>query len=291
MTFTRTDSGLSNFSMFFDAELTIYTEGGDGGDNGNKNTQSSIDTIFWKSVFAKYAPNKRIKLKPMGSKTCVLPYAQKIAKGEILNSIATLDRDYDHQKGIAFQHSRIIYSHGYSWENDAWRKGIIKSYIEEIHPKGELNEVQSEILENSFKEFEKNILRLVFVDIACSINGIKGVPREKTDQYINKAGKHISISKEACNRTITKIFQEKDGKALSKVHLKICPLSDCYGKIVGSFGYFVLKELLTKTSSIQTLPKDVANQIIALHFKNARISEYEPDINSYYEKKIFDALH
>lgn len=193
MIFTRTNSGLSNFSSFFDCDITIYTEGGSNEDNGNR-TKYAVDTIFWKSAFGRYAPDKKIKLKPMGSKQNLLPIAQKIKDGEINNSIVVLDRDYDSYRGIALQHSRIIYSYGYSWENDAWRKGIIRSYLEEVHPLGELSAAESSILNSSYLNFEKNISRLALADVICSLNGIQGTPREGADRYIEKK-RPISFNK------------------------------------------------------------------------------------------------
>ena len=193
MTFTRTNSGLSNFSSFFDCDITIYTEGGSNEDNENR-TKYAVDTIFWKSAFGRHAPDKKIKLKPMGSKQNLLPIAQKIKDGEINNSIVVLDRDYDSYRGIALQHSRIIYSYGYSWENDAWRKGIIRSYLEEVHPLGELSAAESSILNSSYLNFEKNISRLALADVICSLNGIQGTPREGADRYIEKK-RPISFNK------------------------------------------------------------------------------------------------
>ncbi|RRW45796.1 DUF4435 domain-containing protein [Pseudomonas luteola] len=288
MIFTRTNSGISNLPAFFNSDIVIYIEGGTSEENNE--TACSIDTVFWRSVFNKFASDTKVKFKPMGSKQNVLPIARKIVSGEVKNSIAAIDRDHDAYKNLIINHPKIIYSHGYSWENDAWRKGFIRSYAESLHPEGELLPIEHKIIEESYKNFEKGIFRLVLADVLCSKNGHQGIPREGTERFIKKAGNIYTIDSKMCRSVISKINKGKTSKIKNKIHTRPIPLSDCYGKIVGTFGYSVFKEVLTKVSTVKTLPKDVASQIIAVHFRNADSIKCEPEIHAYYAEKVAHAL-
>ena len=86
--FSRTNSGLSNFNTFVNVEYLIYSEGGikDKNTSGNEEISWAIDCVFWRSVFEKFVPDRRIKIKPLGSKELVKPYAEKIKNNEQTNT-------------------------------------------------------------------------------------------------------------------------------------------------------------------------------------------------------------
>src|SRR5690606_19841105 len=46
------------------------------------------------------------------------PIAEKILNTSVKNTIAVMDRDYDDKFGDTINHPNVIYTFGYSWEND-----------------------------------------------------------------------------------------------------------------------------------------------------------------------------
>ena len=107
VSFTRSPSGIRNSALFFGADRTVYVEG------------TGEDQKFWQSVFTVfYSGPLRFHFKSVGPRTAVLPYVEGIAKNTISNSIAIIDSDYEGLRFSKFIIPNIIYSFGYSFEND-----------------------------------------------------------------------------------------------------------------------------------------------------------------------------
>lgn len=107
MTFTRSNSGIGNSALFFGADRTVYIEG------------TGDDQRFWQSVFAVfYTGSLRFHFKSLGPRSAVLPYVNGIANKSIANVIAIVDSDYEGLKFSKFKIPNVIYSYGYSFEND-----------------------------------------------------------------------------------------------------------------------------------------------------------------------------
>lgn len=180
MSFTRSNSGISNSHIFFDVDYLVYSEGGScqGAGDEFENNSWSIDSVFWKSVFLRFRPELKVKIKSLGSKECVRPYANKIAENVIVNSIAVFDRDYAPYKGEVIPSSHVLYTYGYSWENDAWHPDFIKSALDSIHCEGKIPDAFSRDIDSRYSRFIKNINRVVYVDFLCGLVNVKGLDRE-----------------------------------------------------------------------------------------------------------------
>ena len=105
--FTRSPSGIRNSALFFGVDRIVYVEG------------TGADQNFWKNVFdVFYSGPLRFHFKSLGSRSAVLPYADGIAKGSITNIVAIVDSDYEGLRFSRFNIPNLIYSYGYSFEND-----------------------------------------------------------------------------------------------------------------------------------------------------------------------------
>lgn len=107
MSFTRSPSGIRNSALFFGTDRTVYVEG-----NGD-------DQKFWQNVFSVfYTGPLRFHFKSVGPRSAVLPYVEGIASRTISNVIAIVDSDYEGLRFSKFSIPNVIYSFGYSFEND-----------------------------------------------------------------------------------------------------------------------------------------------------------------------------
>ena len=107
MSFTRSPSGIRNSALFFGTDRTVYVEG------------TGDDQRFWQNVFAVfYNGPLRFHFKSVGPRSAVLPYVQGIASNTISNVIAIVDSDYEGLRFSKFTIPNVIYSFGYSFEND-----------------------------------------------------------------------------------------------------------------------------------------------------------------------------
>lgn len=109
MSLERTNYGLNNEHLFYNVSLVVYCEGkeGDG---------STHDEMFWGKVLSTFGVSCICKSK--GSKTNIVPLALRAIEGEVKNVVFAMDRDYGSYHGLPLEDRRVIYTYGYSWEND-----------------------------------------------------------------------------------------------------------------------------------------------------------------------------
>lgn len=111
----RSDSGLTNRALFTGTDYTLYVEGG-GGVAG----AGSSDVIFWGDTVRALRPELRVTVVAYGGKPELETMAEKVRKQEIKNTIVALDSDFDEILDERKDHPNILYTYGYSWENDAF---------------------------------------------------------------------------------------------------------------------------------------------------------------------------
>ncbi|MCP2075479.1 UNVERIFIED_ORG: hypothetical protein J2Y77_004915 [Pseudomonas lini] len=284
MNFTRTNSGLSNSAAFHGVDFIVYSEGGEY-DPELKCSKWAIDTIFWGGVFSKYIPSLQYKFRPLGSKENVVPVAKKIAESKIANTIVVMDRDHDSHRGCVIKHPCVIYTYGYSWENDAWRADNLISKLAKLSPEREVNSQIKKQINDQCKNFYADFRRLVYIDVLCSIGRIKGLDREKFWSYVDQKN---------CDRL--KVKKEKFRELIKDVKLKrVAPFKysgghsidaerDCYGKLLAKFFYGIFCDSYKKITGAKNLNRFDADLMIAEHIEHC-IFEEEQGINLYYLKK------
>lgn len=280
MIFARTASGISNFRHFVCVDLVIYSEGGSVDSGGEAGW--SIDSLFWKNLFSRFSSGLNVRVKSLGSKENVLPYAEKIVSGEISNSLAVMDRDHDHHKGRIIDHPCVLYTHGYSWENDAWCAGLMISMLCHNSPGGVVSlEVRRDILDR-VERFFVSFYRLVFVDVLCSLAGIKGVDREKYWGFVD--GDDV-VNPRVNRERFKRMIGEVKGNRPFPLHYNgngVVSGKDCYGKLFSMFCYRVLSDYYKRLTGIKGFPRDLADQLVVANIMTADF-DLEPELKEYYE--------
>ncbi|WBU53886.1 DUF4435 domain-containing protein [Paracoccus sp. SCSIO 75233] len=109
--FTRSKQGIENEHLFYNVDFVVYCEGKKVDGEG-----SSLDEVFWQRVFSENGLS--VHCRSYGSKSEVMPLAEKIISEEISHVLVAMDRDYDDMRGISINHPKVFYTYGYSWESD-----------------------------------------------------------------------------------------------------------------------------------------------------------------------------
>lgn len=125
--FLRTDSGITNRALFTDANFTLYVEGGGGVDGAG-----SSDVVFWGDVLRHLRPDLKVTVVPHGGKPELEFLADKILSGDIANTLVALDSDFDELLDERKEHSNILYTYGYSWENDVFCAEQISNVVKRV---------------------------------------------------------------------------------------------------------------------------------------------------------------
>lgn len=118
--FTRSTDGLNNLHIFWEADYIAYAEGGDLDDRDPRPIENSgtNDEAFWDGLFRALRPDLKVKVFLYGSATNLEPIANRVREGELTGIIVCMDSDYREYTGSKIFDARVIYTHGYSWEND-----------------------------------------------------------------------------------------------------------------------------------------------------------------------------
>ncbi|WP_164487393.1 DUF4435 domain-containing protein [Pseudomonas chlororaphis] len=132
--------------------------------SGKYNTHT-CDIRFWQALFSYYRPGHVYAFKSIGSKTAVKSIADRIVSGSVSNTIAVMDRDFEIVIGTALDHPNVIYTYGYSWENDCWSSNA--TYETYISITGACRVASQSIkseMDALFLQFSKDIARAVALD-------------------------------------------------------------------------------------------------------------------------------
>lgn len=292
MIVTRSARGIDNYKVMHRVDFVVYSEGGNA-EQLRADPEKyiySIDSEFWGALFEKINPRAKFKIKSLGAKNNVLPYAQKIHSGVLNDCIVVLDRDHDDHKGIVIDHPRVIYTRGYSWENDAWCSVSVINALSQKHPARTLGEDVVESIELKYENFGDAVRRLVFVDVICSCQDIEGIPGKFGDVVNVYGGVEPSINKGRFKSIIASA--KKIRKAPLKYHgrRKVNPLSDCYGKLFAEFAYGVFAHHYKLITGKGSLVRDHADQIMARSLADLDYNHGAIEVADFYRKKISAAI-
>jgi len=121
--FSRTSGGLNAQGVFYGAEIIVYIEG--------KNVSSDFvyDKVYYEALFKTMALGLNVKIKVLGNCLDVMSMYYKVLEGGVTNTLSIVDRDYDGILRSKIKDARLIYTYGYSWENDFWTDSLCSQVI------------------------------------------------------------------------------------------------------------------------------------------------------------------
>jgi hypothetical protein len=287
--FNRTNSGVSNSAKFHRTEFIVYSEGGsetfsiDKVINEDCYNKYAYDVSFWGGIFHKYNFNSNFIIKPLGSKDATKYFCEKIEKNEISNIIVVRDRDFDevYNKKV-YDSPYIIYTKGYSWENDVFNEPLIKiiSKKDSIYDKNNIEGYISDIYEH-FNKISKIIYK---ADVTSRINGIPLIDQCKTnDFFIKDENLRFDLKRFFIllkNKRDKLLESGKDIKYYDFSNVSYCPEKNMYGKMRSAFGITVLNFVFNKTMGKNNIYNEKKHTINL-------IKDYLEFIDdSYYQAKI-----
>jgi hypothetical protein len=282
MAFTRTNSGLQNLHLFHNVDFVVYCEGGTSYSfedvKGGCFSVESIDSIFWSEIFNHYKDSS-VKFKPIGSKSTVKKIAEEITENNLSSVYAAMDQEFDMVYNTNLTHPNILYTHGYSWENDVWNVNVICDIIDTLSAK----KVDKHMISNHFSKFLKDIKYLVSSD---------GFLFSKNDSFFPRKG-HMKLVN--CNVSAPPLLKKeavdeiKSSKPLNKGTVyafgrskNICAKRNCYGHILGDYCKQLIHYILKGVYNLNGI-KDEFIRRMAIRFFYKNISD---DINLHYQNTL-----
>ncbi|HAS6802916.1 TPA: hypothetical protein GRI77_19690 [Vibrio parahaemolyticus] len=287
----RTNSGISNSHLFSGVDIVVYTEGGSVGysledvESGKFNKQS-VDIKFWSGLFKAANFNKKVVFKALGSKTSSKSIRDKIISGEVSNVAIALDRDMDFILANPEISPFVLYTKGYSWENDVYTEQntldqIDSMLMEQIIPDEILGEVS-----NAYQDFNKLGHRLIQLEVIYRSNNHSFITKINGQRFFNSR-LSPKINREQVVRFISEKKNSVENRPLiCNVNYKnVCPKMNVYGKLLACLSINVISYVCKKYTSHRALP----NPLLESNMMERYIQMQKYSCDAYY-KEIIDAL-
>lgn len=267
MSFSRSNSGITNSHLFYGVDLIVYTEGGNKSYsaeealNGQAN-ESSIDVKFWKGIFTSHGLDKKVKFRALGSKTASSDICKKIELGEVRNVAVARDRDLDFIQSKSIDSPYILYTKGYSWENDVFDEENTRNTINTLITAEEIPEQIDRDISMAFSDFKLLGRRLLRLEMIFQSQGVKFITSVSGERFCNPK-KTPKIDRGELVRYIDTKKSEISRPVFTPIDTsEYCPLMCCYGKLIEALSYNVINYTLRKISSHKNIPKSFLEMLM-----------------------------
>lgn len=258
MNVARTPAGISNEHLFHNSEAVVYVEGGE----SSKSTvpAASTDVLFWRGLFDRFAAGHRFHFKPRCGKQTLLKFADKVVDGTITAVIVCMDRDHDHLRGLRAA-SKVLYTYGYSWENDVWSIDVIEGAFYTLCGVDRNSVVVRPAISEALAQFARRMRWPVYADVLAASCGDSVIPRGSLKCVSPPGRGWPSIDSAFLLDCVRNARARASGVTLKlTAPLRVDVLRDVYGHLLSYFCYRMLADLL-KTHSGQNIPRDFVNAI------------------------------
>ena len=175
MTLRRTLSGLRNLHIFLRVDRIVYCEGG---------TQLSIedvlsgvgadatlDAMYWSGVSQWCGAELQYHFKSVGSKSTLLSIADDAEAMSLDTVIVCMDADFDRHTGALKRRAGVVYSWGYSWENDVVTAEALHGVLASLLPKDYLSQIEVAQLHQQLELSCFELERAVEIDLNLVARG------------------------------------------------------------------------------------------------------------------------
>ena len=262
MSFTRTNSGLSNLALFHGVDLIVFTEGGEESYSyedvlASKFNERSVDIKFWSGIFSKHNFEKTVEFRALGSKTCSKTICELLVSNSINNIAVALDSDLDDIIGTKFNSPYILYTQGYSWENDVYHPQLVKEQIESLVYLQRLPNAYTDIINESYRQFDRLAKRILKLELMFRGVGSKFITDCNGERFINGKTKP-----EIKTEQIKSLLKQRKSTLVKPVNLEglgdgYCGIKYCYGKLREALALANISYIVGSLEKQKSLPKDL----------------------------------
>jgi len=287
MTFRRTACGLANLYLFVGVDLIVFTEGGprtvskQRAMEGDFNS-TAIDIAFWRELFTRVRPQLGVEFRALGSKNVLQDIAREIITNDIGHVCVAMDRDYDGLCSNTIVSPKVIYTRGYSWENELYNANIIERVFYDISRVDRtVVRVRTEI-QQIMRRANANLRWLTYADFLLCIGGTSLFSRKGVEGAISDGARLPCIRRSWLFRELQRKRRELGRFRVAQNPIKLDPKRDCYGKVLLTLSCRILFYLIKKYTKMPSLPKDYAIVFLLKAFGDWFAAHTSSNIGRYY---------
>ena len=280
MIFTRSRSGLANMARFHRVDCVVFIEGGTKSIGYNDVLEGQAgdeadDILYWRTVFSGLRPCLRITFKPVGSKSVLLKLAADIQAG-VQNICVAMDSDFDRFNDKTIKAPRVLYTWGYSWENDLYSPHTILETAISLSPIDRFTyepKIKADI-DSAISTIVKDLRWAVRSDMLLSMHRKSAFDRSKMQGNFRKISGRFGL----------RIDKKKIRKRIKNLHSMRCkgpssgipePWRDCWGHLLGHFAYRLCVSVWKKYT---TIPEPPRKTFLAMAASVFQINLHNPSI-------------
>ncbi|WP_298240710.1 DUF4435 domain-containing protein [uncultured Bradyrhizobium sp.] len=288
MSFRRTPSGIANLHLFFRVDSIVFCEGGEplgvtaalsgGGD------ESTLDCDFWRRTASFLGAKRTYHFKSIGSKSTLKLIAQDATTHSIATAIVCFDRDFDWHCQRELTQSRVAYTYGYSWENDAISEIALEGVFLRFFPRDARGQEILTSISNEMARFKKDVQPWCESEIALSFRGHKPIfdrnkPLASIDlnatppRFSHERARQMLIGAGYARRPRRKIM-------VSNSHT----LQHCWGKMVSRFGFHLFTKLVTQVHAEFRLTYDAFMRLMTSETFEAMSKGKLPELEKHFKR-------
>lgn len=265
MTFKRSEAGLSNQHQFYGVQVVVFVEGGQRSPSMDELEAESIgsngpDVAFWATILRHFRYSKTYKITAVGSKLTLREVAQAVAEGRIRNVVVAMDRDFDNLTGDIPAHPSVLYTYGYSWENEAWHPIVVLTMLSMLCPEHPLTDAIRSETQRCFERFRRSLRRLVTYEAAMAIARRERGALKKPDTLLEQTKAWPRCRRSAVAQATVKYARvHKNGGGTPALLPTIDVSRDCCGKMIAAFSYRLLRRLIRAVGGSPSISKELAS--------------------------------
>jgi hypothetical protein len=225
----------------------------------NKFNENTEDILFWEHLFKKFSTVKRIKFKSIGSKTTAFSIGLDIKDHNITTVVVAMDSEFDELLSTKIKHPNILYTKGYSWENDVWTDS--KVLIKTLKDLTGVN-IDEACIHNNLKKFFDELGIGIIADGYLFSKGSSFFPRKGHMQCINCQPTDLpEVKADKINHLLSakKLDKSKLNSFAKRKKLNIPEM--CYGHLLSDYCFQLSTHYIKKRiGSISNIPRDILNR-------------------------------
>jgi len=275
--FDRSASGRRNRALFYDVDRVIYVEGG----RDDKGAMESFDGLFWRRVLAVVRPELRLRILPRGGKDQLIALAESMDGSDEGKVMVAMDRDYDSIFNRAINKKFVVYTYGYSFENDIFAPGTLEDLFLSLCPICDDGIDVANVIGDLIDEFCKDVWWAQLADVCGGVVARKVIDRDHIAKYManNSYGCKPKLSKSAFSIDVRKANKGEPRKRVRGIPYRKTHLPEfSIGHLYASFCYKIMAYLHSLYSHTAKLTRDsVTSSAIAnfvAHITAAPHSKY-----------------
>jgi hypothetical protein len=218
----------------------------------------------------------------------LLDLAREVANGTVTGVYVAIDRDFDHLLWQAIRAPRVLYTFGYSWENDVWREMVIQEVFYTLCNSCRTTTVQiSQAIASSLSGFSRDLRWATYADFICVKHGVPLLPRREAQRLMRESrGAAPIVDRTAIRRCVRDAKSKRTSPMNAGAKRDLEPLTDCNGHLVSALGYALLLHLLKTFCKITTTPRQIADSIMIDKFFERIRQGHFYELRTHYERQL-----